>query len=179
MLPTPEDTFNEVLRAHYGRVHAYAARRVGVTAADDVAAEVFTVAWRRWSDVPTEPLPWLLATARLTCMNELRGRRRADGATTRLADELIVAQQNAHAKHDIDGDLIAALRTLSERDRELILLAAWEELSHRHIAEIIGTSATNVGLRMFRARRRLERALTRTRPPSPTPLDAKELSDGS
>lgn len=112
-------------------MHAYAARRVGVTAADDVAAEVFTVAWRRWSDVPAEPLPWLLATARLTCMNELRGRRRADGATTRLADELIVAQQSAHAEHDIDGDLIAALRTLSERDRELILLAAWEDLSHR------------------------------------------------
>lgn len=148
-----------MFRDFYARVHAYAARRVGSGSADDIAAEVFTVAWRRFDDLPDDPLPWLLTTARLTCLNELRGRRRADGAAARFAGELAVLQQAAETDHTVDPDLVRALGELSDTDRELILLVAWEDLSHRQIAEVLGTSATNVTLRLFRARRRIARLM--------------------
>lgn len=169
-----------MFRAFYARVHAYAARRVGSASADDVAAEVFTVAWRRFDDLPDEPLPWLLATARLTCLNELRGRRRADGVTARFAGELAVLHQVAEADRGVDPDLVQALGELSDTDRELILLVAWEELSHRQIAEMLGTSTANVTLRLFRARRRITRLLTDAATPDDRrtmTTDVKEASD--
>ncbi len=148
-----------MFRRFYARVHAYAARRVGSAAADDVAAEVFTVAWRKLDELPDDPMPWLLATARLTCLNELRSRRRADGAATRLAGELSVLRQMSSASAEIDPALVDALEALPERDRELILLVAWEDLTRRQIADVLGTSTTNVALRLLRARRRIERLL--------------------
>jgi DNA-directed RNA polymerase specialized sigma24 family protein len=41
------ERFTAVYEAAYGAIHAYAARRVGVEAADETAAETFPVAWRR------------------------------------------------------------------------------------------------------------------------------------
>jgi DNA-directed RNA polymerase specialized sigma24 family protein len=60
----PEQRFSELYGALYGRVRAYAARRVGADAADEVAAETFTIAWRRFEAIPAEPLPWLYGVAR-------------------------------------------------------------------------------------------------------------------
>ncbi len=163
----------------YARVHAYAARRVGSASADDVAAEVFTVAWRRFDEMPDDPLPWLLATARLTCQNELRGRRRADGVAARSASELAILQQRGEAT-EVDPALVRALSRLSDADRELILLVAWEDLSRRQVAEALGTSTTNIALRLFRARRRITHLLAEDTAPierRDMTTDVKEASD--
>jgi hypothetical protein len=42
---------------HSAAVRAYAARRVAQDVVDDVASDVFVVAWRRLEDVPEDPLP--------------------------------------------------------------------------------------------------------------------------
>jgi RNA polymerase sigma-70 factor (ECF subfamily) len=48
----------ELLYAKYApAVKAYALRRAEVAAADDVVAEVFVVCWRRFDEVPADPLP--------------------------------------------------------------------------------------------------------------------------
>jgi DNA-directed RNA polymerase specialized sigma24 family protein len=56
--------FSTMYGALYGRIHAYGARRVGRDAADEIAAEVFTVAWHRFDELAAEPLPWLYGVAR-------------------------------------------------------------------------------------------------------------------
>ena len=68
--------FATLYERHYGAVHAYASRRVGaMTAADEVAAETFLIAWR--SDaVPDEPLPWLYGVARNVALRHHEGTRR-------------------------------------------------------------------------------------------------------
>ena len=48
----------------YGAIHAYAARRAGAEAADEIAAETFLVAWRKVDALPSDPLPWLYGVAR-------------------------------------------------------------------------------------------------------------------
>lgn len=58
-----EGEFVRTYEACYGRVHAYAARRLGLQVADDVTAETFMVAWRRIDAMPDEPLPWLYGIA--------------------------------------------------------------------------------------------------------------------
>ena len=51
--------------------------------------------------------------------------------------------------------MLEALAALPERDREAILLHAWEGLSAPEAAEVLGCSATAYRLRLHRARRRL------------------------
>src|SRR4029077_20093450 len=53
--------------------------------ADDLVAEVLTIAWRRLDDVPVDdPLPWLFATARNVWRNGLRSARRRNALVLRL-----------------------------------------------------------------------------------------------
>jgi hypothetical protein len=55
--------FRALFDAHVGAVRRYACHR-SIPDADDLVAEVFTVAWRRLDDVPVDdPLPWLLGVA--------------------------------------------------------------------------------------------------------------------
>ena len=60
------------------RVFAYARRHSDATVAQDVVSETFLVAWRRRSDVPDDPLPWLLVVARNLIANQRRGELRRD-----------------------------------------------------------------------------------------------------
>ncbi len=59
------------------------------------------------------------------------------------------------------GTLRVALDQLSESDREVLLLIAWEELSPTQAAAVLGIKAATVRVRLHRARRRLARALVR------------------
>ena len=48
-------------------------------------------------------------------------------------------------------------------DREVLALIAWEELSVAEAARVLGCSAPQFSVRLFRARRRLERLLVGAR----------------
>ncbi len=52
-----------------------------------------------------------------------------------------------------------AMQQLAERDREVILLHAWEGLEPREIAEVLGVSAVAARSRLSRARSRLRSLL--------------------
>jgi RNA polymerase sigma-70 factor (ECF subfamily) len=51
--------------------------------------------------------------------------------------------------------LVSAMATLSESDRELLTLWAWEELEPREIAVVLDTSANAVSLKLGRAKKKL------------------------
>ena len=82
--------FSAMYGALYGRVRAYAARRVGIDAADEIAAETFMVAWRRFNDVPTEPLPWLYGVARNVVLRHHAGAARQAATREALGRERVV-----------------------------------------------------------------------------------------
>jgi len=98
------------------------------------------VAWRRLPVVPAAPLPWLLAVAR----NVVRERYR-DGARQAClaaglrawADEAIADVADGVAER---AAVLAALALLSEDDRELLALVAWQGLSTREAARVVGCS---------------------------------------
>jgi RNA polymerase sigma-70 factor, ECF subfamily len=141
----------------FARVLGYAIRRTNPDEARDVAAETFTVAWRRLEDVPAgdDALPWLLATAR----RQLANRRRRDDTRTRHIREAVAAPAA------VGGDpadsvaeratLAAAFNRLSADDRETLALIAWDGLQPREAAVVMGCSAATFAVRAHRARRRL------------------------
>ena len=151
--------FEAIFTAHYAALMRYAIRRLGREAADEVVAETFLVAWRRLDQVPDNALPWLYATARKTIGNELRRQRRS----RRLGDRV-----DAHPPPGPDDpadvvserlQLRAAFGQLSERDREVLRLAEWEQLAPADAARVLGCTTAAYTVRLHRARRRFGRAL--------------------
>jgi len=143
--------------AHSAAVRAYAARRVAPGDVDDVASDVFVVAWRRLDDVPEDALPWLLACARRIIANRLRGTQRQ----TALRQRLGLERPQPSAAPIPDRTLATAMATLSAADREALVLVAWDGLDHTRAAVVVGCSPRAFSMRVHRARRRLAAALTR------------------
>lgn len=162
------ETFERLYREHAGTIKAYALRRVGSEqAADEIVSDVFLVVWRRLEVVPDDALPWLLGVARNALANRRRAQRRGVALRTRIAG----AEQRACAVPPDPGDLVdraspvlAALAALSDRDRELLLLVAWEGLGPAQLAPVLGISHTAAKVRLHRARRRLAAALAHDHP---------------
>jgi RNA polymerase sigma-70 factor (ECF subfamily) len=136
-------------------IHAYARRRSDSDVADDVVMEVFVIACRRLDDIPADALPWLLACARRVLANQRRRTARADA----LVDRLMSAASGSGLGTAEAGVLAEALATLPDRDRELLLLTAWEGLDLGEAARVLGCSRGAAGVRLHRARKRLNRAL--------------------
>ena len=151
---SPEARFHAVFARHYPAVFGYAVRRVGRDEAGDATAEVFTVAWRRIERVPAEPgtLPWLYGVARRVVANQERAARRR----LRLEARAAVSPRSAvEAPGPAGVDIEAALLRLGSADREVLRLAAWEELRPAEIARVLGCSANTAAVRLHRARQRL------------------------
>jgi RNA polymerase sigma-70 factor, ECF subfamily len=159
------ERFDRLFAAHFDAVRAYAWRRDPSTA-DDVAAETFLVAWRRLDAVPADSLPWLIGVARKVRLNVLRAERRRAALDARLGS--VPAVPAAEHELSVSEDVRAALAALSERDREVVLLAAWEGLDTAGIARALGCSRANASLRLFRARKRLAALLSDD--PAPAPI---------
>ena len=172
------DTLFTDLQRH---VLAYAMRRTRTLAdAEDVAAETFIVAWRKFEAIPaSEPLPWLYAVARRVLANQRRG----NGRRERLAALLGVADVPTpmRAGEVLDGPAFDALASLAPADQEVLRLLAWEELGNREIAQVLGITPNAVAIRLHRARARFAEALAREKPdddlkyldPSRTSADVK------
>ena len=164
--PTPTSRlarFDALFTEHQRPVLAYAMRRTQTLAdAEDVAAETFTIAWRKFDAIPAdEPLPWLYAVARRVLANHRRGNGRRERLAALLRVEDVATPMRAG--EDRDGPAFAALASLSPADQELLRLVAWEELGNQQIAAVLGITPNAVAIRLHRARARYADALARGR----------------
>jgi RNA polymerase sigma-70 factor (ECF subfamily) len=149
----PEQRFDALWRDHAAAVVRYARRHVLPDDVEDVVAETFVVAWRRLDEVPPYGLPWLLGVARHVSANVRRGRRRRDA----LSDRITAAAAGDPATWPVTESqdaATAALQRLSDTDRELLTLLAWDGLNHEEAAEALGCSRGALKVRLHRARRR-------------------------
>lgn len=173
MTKPSEDAFRACFQATSGRVRGFLLRRGAGDLADDLAAEVFAIAWRRWREVPDEPLPWLLRTARNCLANARRSERRRASLIEGLPRPDPVDQTlESAARAERMAEVLAALDRLSAPDRELLLLVAWEGLTSAGAAEVMGWTAVTARVRLHRARRRLTALLDPSLTTTPEVLDA-------
>ncbi len=152
--------FSVLYEAHLAPVARFVSRRLLSPDAADVVADTFLVAWRRLDDVPEPPqtLPWLYGVARRNLANQRRGDRRRGALGDRLRTEWATQARSATSSHE-DAEhrgarLEAALQGVSETDREVLLLHAWEELTPGEIAIVLDLDPAAVRNRLSRARRR-------------------------
>ena len=178
----PESRFTALYDAHYRGVLGYALTKAEPGTAEDVVSEVFLIAWRRIGDVPGEAFPWLLGVAR----NLLRKQHQNGYRRWALADRIIALTTRQQlmawdvAEHVIERETaLAALRTLPERDLDVLVLTMWQGLTPEDAADAAGCSTATFRVRQHRARRRLAKALdaaNRTRPSTRSVPVARETA---
>ncbi|HEX9854053.1 MAG TPA: sigma-70 family RNA polymerase sigma factor [Acidimicrobiia bacterium] len=149
---------------HYDDVLGYCARRIGRSDADEAAAEVFAVAWRRIDEIEWATVrPWLFGIARGVLANRWRSLHRWSRLNRRvaaLAREYGESPEVVVVRRDQDRVVVDALHRLSHIDQEVLRLTAWEELNSAEISQVLGISTAAVDKRRQRALRRLEHLLS-------------------
>lgn len=94
-----------------------------------------------------------------------KSRREVEGAALEAAPGSALVDQRSDPESEVvEGDrrrrLRGAVRALPLAPRQILSLSL-EGLSHREIAEVLGTSENTVGVRLHRARQRLREQLQR------------------
>jgi RNA polymerase sigma-70 factor, ECF subfamily len=163
-----ESRLESLFHRHYRDVWAYVRRRAEPELVDDVVAETFLVAWRRLADVPDDARPWLLGVARKTLSTQRRSATRRQRLATKVESE-----QARGDRDDSESELPVseALAQLSEEDREAITLIAWDGLTPREAAAVLGQSPASFRVRLHRAKRRLRQRLEAGGPSRANALD--------
>lgn len=149
--------FDMLFEANHPDIYRYCVRRLGPVDAEDAAAEVFAVAWRRIGEMPPDPASraWLFGVAYRVVGNKYRHRRRQRNLSQRL--RLIRSTEDPVERplgDDIDR-LYLALDLLGATDRELLRLAAWDGLTRAEISAVLHINENAVDQRLHRARIRL------------------------
>ena len=182
--PDREARFRTAYEATYPDLLRFVQRRVHPTLAEDIAADVFLVAWRRFDDLPPDAgdaRAWLFAIAQRTLLNGQRGDRRRQALTIRIADAIVVAQGGEAWKESGSElvarrlDLAAGWSRLTPGHQETLSLAVWDGLDGPQAAVVLGISPVAFRLRLSRARRALRRYCELTpAQPSSSPAALRE-----
>ena len=167
-----EAAYRELFQATYDDLVCFVERRIDPAVADDVVAEVFLTAWRRFADVPAardEARAWLFTVAH----NLLRNRRRSELRQHGLALR-IMREPGTAAGAEADGvaarvDLTRAWQRLPVDDQQVLTLTVFEGLTGPQAAGVLGISRSAFSLRLLRARRRLRHRLQHQAATAPTP----------
>lgn len=159
------EAFGDLYVRHVCAVQSYCLwRTADLQAAEDATATVFLEAWRgreRLTLSTDSAAPLLLGIANNVLRRQWRSQRRYRDALERIRN---VGQ----VPTDLESEAIArvdairqlrdggeAIRALPRREREVIALLAWSELSYGEIAAALGLPVGTVRSRLSRARARL------------------------
>lgn len=173
--------FAQLYDRHARAIYRFAARRIGTGVADDVMAETFLVAFERrttFDETAGEVLPWLYGIA----TNLIRKHGRLEAASWRgliaagnaavATDEIAELESRMDAAASVKR-ISAALGRMAKRDRDVLLLHAWADLSYEGIAQALDIPIGTVRSRLNRARRQMRASMRRGSSP-----EQEEVDDG-
>jgi RNA polymerase sigma factor (sigma-70 family) len=151
--------FERLYEAEAAGLFSFLAYRTGDRMlAQDLLADAFEHALRsrgRYDRRRGSPRTWLYAIA----LNVLRDHARRDAARARAADRLVPVPEgalDARLEAVVERDeLMRALATLSEEEREAVALRFGAELTVPEMADALGEKLTTVEGRVYRALRKL------------------------
>lgn len=150
--------FTSLFATHYVAILRYAERRIAdQQVAEDIAADTFELAWVRMQEGRDVDRPWLFVTASFKLRDHYKRdsrRRAAEAALKRLVEEPV--------EHLRTLDQIAvhhALQTLTDREREAVMLTYWDGLPAGKVSQILRCSTSAIWVLLSRARTKLRGVL--------------------
>ncbi|HUD69685.1 MAG TPA: sigma-70 family RNA polymerase sigma factor [Acidimicrobiales bacterium] len=163
-----EARFSRLVHDHGDAVHRYLRRRhvVGdATDAEDLLADVMAVAWRRLDDIPVgAEAPWLFGVAKHRLSNARHRSTRRDRLLAPIRPR--AASPAAEDVAIADLGLREALDQLSDKEREALLLTAWEGLGPEELAIALDVSVNAAAIRLSKAKAHLLAILSEETPES-------------
>ena len=161
----PEAVFEQLYADSFDRVAAYPLARSDPALAGDALSLTFEIAWRRLADLPDDPIPWLIGCARNVLSELRRARGRRDGLLERIATGAPHLAVVDPADAVVDRAVaVTALAQLNPAELETLLLVAWDGLTTRQAAEVVGCTEGAFAVRLSRARARLVAAVEDQQP---------------
>lgn len=166
-----EHEFQAFYAAHYAQLVAQGTMLSdSLQEAEDAAQEACMAAMAKW-DTIRSPYHW---TKKAMSRKLVRDRqiRRARWYQRLLPQsppdlEIPVPPRSSVDEQMRALDVLAALRQLPSRQRQVMILLAECELDHREIAELLGTTPNNVSVNVHHARRKLRLLLGQGSEPVP------------
>ena len=157
--------FDEIVEAHQQRIVRLVFRLLGSPdEVQDVVQEVFLSVLQNLKRFRGESKlsTWLTRIAVNKCRSHHRRRLLRLRTLFYLTKTLTVTSEQGGAAEsaEIHDELRRAVRRLSARYREPIVLRYFEELSVHEIGEVLGISANSVEVRLTRRRRKLREILS-------------------
>jgi RNA polymerase sigma-70 factor (ECF subfamily) len=161
------EAFAGLYDRHAAPIHRYVARRLGGQAADDLVAETFLAAFRqrtRYDLGRPDARPWLYGIAGNLIGKHRRSEIRMLRALARTGVDPVVESHTERSDAKVSAaaasrPLAEALAGISARDRDVLLLVAWADLTYEQVAEALGIPIGTVRSRLSRARRNVREAL--------------------
>ncbi len=158
--------FEELYRAHAGRIYSLALRMLGNAAdAEDLLQEIFLTAHRKLETFRGDAAlgTWLYRLATNQVLDHVRSRAARTGQMTDgLDDAAVIADGMGHrlGERAIDRiDLERALAQLPEGCRAAFVLHDVEGLEHREVADVLGIAEGTSKSQVHKARLRLRALL--------------------
>jgi RNA polymerase sigma-70 factor (ECF subfamily) len=148
---------------HARQLYRYVFRRVGREVAEDVVAEAFLAAFRgldRYDISRPDARAWLFGIVTKQLARYHRTERARYRALARAASEPAVIEFAERVDGYVSAaaagpGLASALARLARRDRDVLLLVAWGELTYEEVAAVLSIPVGTVRSRLNRARRRM------------------------
>jgi RNA polymerase sigma factor (sigma-70 family) len=169
---TDSESFAALFDRYADMLYRYISRRLGPDLAEDLVGETFLVAFagRNKYDLSyADARPWLFGIA----TNLISRHRRTEAARYRAlqrspvedvvesAADRVTAGVTAEASRPV---LARALAGLTAKDRNVLLLIAWGDLSYEEVARALDVPVGTVRSRLHRARRKVRAALGDSNP---------------
>lgn len=176
---TDPSQFATIFDRHVDAVRRFVVRRLGSSRSDDVISEVFRVAFERRDVFDTHVesgLPWLYGIASNLVRRECRSRTRHAAALERvgglredMGDPYLDLVARIDARSELAG-LRRAVLSLTDDEREMLLLVAWEQLSPTEAAAVLSIPPATARTRLHRARQQIRRQLEQERGEAKEPV---------
>lgn len=155
--------FAELFERHAAAVGGFARRRIGLDAVDDILSETFLVAFRRRGSFDagsTSARPWLLGIATRVIHRYRKSEERQWRATAAMDSEPTSASHEGRSDAHLDASaairaLAPRIAALSQKERDVLLLHAWGDLTYDQIALALRIPVGTVRSRLSRIRRKL------------------------
>jgi len=158
--------FAPLYERYFGRVYNYVRIRCpDAQTADDLTAQVFERALSKIHTFCPQTAPfgaWLFGIAHNALGDHFRAQRRHTWLPLARAETVRAPQDSPEDRvihSEMKDQLLSAMQTLSDRERDLVGLKFMGGLNNRRIAELCGLQESNVGVIIYRALQRLRQAM--------------------
>ncbi|MBQ9980088.1 MAG: sigma-70 family RNA polymerase sigma factor [Oscillospiraceae bacterium] len=163
------DAFSELVRLHENRIYSLCLRMMGNPEdAQDAAQEAFIKAWEKLSTFRGDSAfsTWLYRLASNLCLDMIAARNRRaasslsdeDGSFLDTPDTAPLPQEELERRERL-GALKAAMDTLPDEARTMLILREGQGLSYEEIGQVLNLPPGTVKSRLFRAREKLREEL--------------------